>query len=46
MDFSAMNGPPGTSFIRKNVMVATKKIVTAARTTRLTIYFTMKNPHL
>ena len=39
--FSERNGPPGTRFIRKKVMVATAQIVTIARPIRFAIYFTI-----
>ena len=45
--FSERNGPPGTIFIRKNVMVATAQIVTMARPIRFAMYFNMlSTPYL
>ena len=38
MDFYATNGPPGTKFIRKNVSVATTKILRMPIATRFMIY--------
>ena len=38
MDFSATNGPPGTRFIRKNVSVATMKMLSKPIAMRLMMY--------